>query len=198
MSGDPWLERWLPEIRKRSSQRSVLELGCGWCEDTVFLERQGLRVVAADVSAGNLANCARKTRRAALVCLDLRSRLPCCDGSFGVILASLCLHYFEWGVTLDMVQEIRRCMVHEGLLLCRLNSTKDVYFGAEGHPLVALPGEGAYYQVGHRRKRFFDEEAVRNLFADGWNFASLEEQTIGRYARPKTAWEAALRKAPRA
>ena len=57
-----------------------------------------------------------------------------------------------------------------------------------GHPQI----EPGYFMVGGEPKRFFDRAAVARLFADGWRTIGLEEHTIDRYERPKTAWEAVL------
>ena len=194
MSAESWLERWLSDIITLSARQPLLELGCGTCEDTAYLERHGLRVVAGDLDAERLAVCARQRTQASLLCLDLRSPLPFMERPFTVVLASLCLHYFTWSNTVHAVREIHRCLVDGGLLLCRVNSIKDVKFGAVGHPAIDAEREGAYYQVGDRSKRFFDEFTVRSLFAHGWAFESLDEQTILRYERSKVIWEAALRK----
>lgn len=194
MPADDWLAPWLPEIASLSAQRPVLDLGCGACEDAAFLERRGYGVIAADVGAHQLARCAQNAKNASLLCLDLTDPLPFPGDSFCVILASLCLHYFPWPDTLRIVGDIRRCLTDDGLLLCRLNSTRDIHFGALGSPAVDPAEEKDYYRVGNRRKRFFDEQAVTRLFTDGWAFVSLEEKTIARYRRPKVVWEAALRK----
>ena len=73
-----------------------------------------------------------------------------------------------------------------GLLLCRLNSTADHHFGANGHQRL---DDGHYYLVDGQPKRFFDRAAVERLF-DGrrWQRLALEEQVIDRYRQPKVAW----------
>lgn len=194
MHDGTWLERWMPDIAARAARRPLLELGCGVCTDSVYLESQGLRVIAADLDPRRLSICTHALRQPSLLCLDLRSPLPFAGNSFPVVLASLCLHYFTWDDTQRAVQEVRRCLVDDGMLVCRVNSTNDVHFGASGYPAVDAVREGAYYQIGEGRKRFFDETSVRALFAGGWTFDSLEEQRIRRYRRPKTIWEAVLRK----
>lgn len=58
-------------------------------------------------------------------------------------------------------------------------------FAAVGFPEIAP----SFYQVGDRTKRFFDEAAVRTLFADGWRLLSLEERDTSRFEKPKVVWE---------
>ena len=196
MYADSWLERWLPNVDAHSACRPILELGCGTCDDTGTLEHRGFRVIAADLDAQRLAICARELEQAFLLRLDLRAPLPFADSSFPVVVASLCLHYFAWSDTIQVIQEIRRCQVDGGLLLCRVNSTIDINFGAVGYPTIDSRREGTFYQVNSQTKRFFDEHSVRTLFAHCWAFESLQEQTITRSGRLKAIWEAALRKIP--
>ena len=189
---DPWLDRWLPLLRHATVASPVLELGCDTGIDTAWLLRQGFAVTATDISADALAQCARSAPGALRIRHDLQQPMPFADVTFGAVLASLCLHYFPWQVTLDVVAEVRRCIAPGGVLLCRLNSTADVHHGATGFEEI----EPRYYRVNGRygeNKRFFDHTAVETLFAQGWEFIHLEELTNHRYAQPKVAWEAVLR-----
>ena len=100
------------------------------------------------------------------------------------------MHYFEWERTLKTVREIRRCLNDGGLLLNRLNSTKDVNFGAVGHEEI----EPDLYRVNGREKRFFDSESIHQLFESGWELKSVEEMGIRRYEKLKIVWEIVLKK----
>jgi SAM-dependent methyltransferase len=190
---DPWLERWLPAMRAAARDARVLELGCDAGRDTAYLVRNGFKVVATDLSEEALQSCARAVPEARFVLHDLRAPLPFADGELGVIIASLCLHYFGWAQTVDMVNGIARCLAPGGLLLCRLNSTRDVNFGAQGHEMI----EPDFYAVEQRfgnSKRFFDARSVAALFSSGWQVVANQEMTVERYELPKIAWETVLRK----
>jgi SAM-dependent methyltransferase len=195
METDVWLERWLPSIGSASLDKTVLELGCDTGRDTAYLAGKGFAVVATDISAEALQTCASAVPSARVMHHDLREPLPFRDRHFGVVVASLCLHYFEWQKTQDIVREIGRCLTPGGLLLCRVNSAKDIHHGAVGYTAVQ-PG---YYLVNDTYsslKRFFDREAIESLFGPMWNRVALEELTIDRYEKPKVVWEVVLRKAP--
>ena len=177
-------------MTSRSPDPAILELGCSSGRDTSVLVRHGFRrITATDLSRDALAACARAVPEATLVCHDLREPLPFADACFDVVVASLCLHYFAWDKTQEIVHEIRRCLVPGGLLLCRLNSTKDVNYGAAGHREIAHH----YYDVDGRPKRFFDVQEVEALFGENWERISVEEMTIDRYDMPKTVWEVIAR-----
>lgn len=186
-----WLDNWKGLIAQLAEQPAILELGCGEGRDTRWLLQQGFTdVTATELSRAAIAQCAHSAPAARLICHDLRAPLPFSDTRFDAVIASLCLHYFAWDKTLEIVSEIRRCLRPGGLLLCRLNSTRDVHHGATGHPKIAHH----YYEVEGNPKRFFDQTEVEALFAEGWVRLSSREMCIDRYEMPKVAWEAILRK----
>ncbi|WP_232538502.1 class I SAM-dependent methyltransferase [Chromobacterium phragmitis] len=185
---DPWLERWLPLLREAGRAGPVLEIGCGGGEDTERLAAAGLELVAFDVSAAAAAIAASRAPAARVLCRDARQPFPLDGRQAGAVVASLSLHYFPWDETLDIVSRIRQCLAPGGKLLCRLNATDDHHYGASGHPEIGPD----YYLVDGAPKRFFNERAVRGLFADGWRMLSLEHHVTGKYGLPKALWEAAL------
>jgi SAM-dependent methyltransferase len=103
------------------------------------------------------------------------------------VVASLCLHYFPWSTTQQSVRELRRILTPGGLLIVRVNSTKDTNYGAEGHPSIG-PN---FYRVQGRTKRFFDKPSLEALFAD-WRIDAITERPIMRYEKPKWIWELCL------
>jgi SAM-dependent methyltransferase len=186
--GDPWLDRWLPLIRERSAGHPLLELGCGTGRDTATLVRAGHRVVALDLSLASIALAKLRAPKAKFHRQDLRRPFPVGPAGAAVVIASLSLHYFPWPETVELVERIRRSLRPNGLLLCRLNSTKDRHFGAIGHESIAEN----FYLVRGAPKRFFDLKSIHDLFAAGWNVLSVQESVIDRYLQPKTVWEIVL------
>jgi SAM-dependent methyltransferase len=191
---DRWMQRWLPLLREAAGARAVLELGCDTGGDTAWLLQQGLQVVAGDIALPALRQCALAAPRAQLLQLDLRQPLPFAGAAFGAVVASLCLHYFDWATTERAVAEIRRCLAPGGLLLCRLNSINDTLHGA-GQGEEIEPHFWRVHGTYSECKRFFDRADVDRLFAAGWRVLNLEELANRRYAQPKVAWELVLRAA---
>lgn len=185
---DAWLERWLPLIAERAGKLPILELGCGSGQDTEVLAAAGHRVVGLDLSEKRIAGARKRVPEAEFHCQDLLAPFPV--ASANVVLASLSLHYFPWGVTLDLAHRIREVLGAHGILLCRLNSANDHNHGASGHPAI----EPNYFSVEGEAKRFFDKHAVQTLFAGRWSTLYLEEKEVHRYAQPKWLWEAVLEK----
>jgi SAM-dependent methyltransferase len=189
---DQWLDHWLADLRSAAAGSRVLELGCDTGHDTVWLVEHGFSVVATDLSLDALATAAAQAPGAACMHHDLREAMPFASGSFGAVIASLCLHYFDWATTAGAVSEIRRCLSPSGLFLCRLNSVRDELHGAgQGEEI-----EPRFYRQDARyaaSKRFFAGEDLDRLFpGTEWRELNRREVTIHRYAKPKVAWELAL------
>ena len=192
-SSDLWMERWIKLLRAGAGSGSVLELGCDNGRDTAWLVQQGMQVVCTDISADALRVCKRAVLESLIVQHDIRKPMPFADATFGAVICSLSLHYFPWNETQSAVNEIRRVLKPPfGILLCRLNSTRDVYHGArDGGREI----ERHYYEskgVYAERKRFFDKGEVIDLFK-GWKVLSCVERTIDRYEKPKVVWEVVAR-----
>ncbi|MFD0707428.1 class I SAM-dependent methyltransferase [Photorhabdus akhurstii] len=182
---DRWLERWLPLIQDRVMGLAVLELGCGNGRDTAIIHRAGLKVKAIDISSAMIKRARVRTPSAVFFVQDLRDPFPI-DRS-GVVISSLSLHYFSWDETLDIIRRIRAVLRPGGVLLCRLNSTKDVNFGAKGHAKI----DNNFYLVHGTPKRFFDRPSILKAFS-GWKVLHIEEKETYRFVLPKTIWEVIL------
>ncbi len=192
---DRWMDRWLPQLRGAAGGAPLLELGCDTGGDTAWLLAQGFDVVATDIAFDPLRQCAVNAPAARLVRHDLAQSLPFADAVFGAVVASLCLHYFDWATTVRAVAEIRRVLRPGGLLLCRVNSTNDVHHGAmQGEEL-----EPHYFRQDAQYaacKRFFDAADLDRLFTRAdWTELSRAELPVRRYDKPKVAWELVLRRA---
>lgn len=184
LDADPWLERHRDALAARAG-RTVLELGCGAGRDTGTLVAAGFRVVALDRADAAIARARAAVPSAEFHCQDMRDPWPASAHGVAIVVASLSLHYFAWDETCALVERIASALAPRGLLLCRLNSTNDVNYGAHGHPRIAEN----FYLVDDRPKRFFDRPTIDALFARGWNLCSVEERVVHRYAHPKVLWD---------
>jgi SAM-dependent methyltransferase len=188
MPHDDWLDPWLPELTARAAGGPVLEIGCGSGDDTATLAAAGLTVVAFDLSPEAVAAARARVPQARIGCQDVRDPFPLAPGSAGAVVASLSLHYFPWDETVALARRVHAVLRPGGLLLCRLNSTEDTHFGAQGHPRI----DDNFYLVNGEPKRFFDAAAIDRLFADGWQRLSTRHAVTGKYGLPKSLWEVAL------
>jgi ubiquinone/menaquinone biosynthesis C-methylase UbiE len=179
-----WLERWKNELMIHASSKPFLELGCGRGVDSQALTSYGFEVVSVDLRLDALGHC-RSIEGCFSVNADISSKLPFRDNSFGLVLASLSLHYFSWSETKSIVEEIRRVLMKGGMLLVRVNSTEDLNFGAgTGEEL-----EKNYRLVKGQKKRFFEKSDVE-LMLRGMKVTELHHETIDRYGKEKKVWVA--------
>ncbi|HET7270707.1 MAG TPA: class I SAM-dependent methyltransferase [Rubrobacter sp.] len=187
---DHWLERW-QTVLETSRDDPILELGCGSGQDARFLTGLGFAVIATDLSEEALELTRRRAPDARVQNVDLTRRLPFPDAAFRVIVASLSLHYFLWRQTLEILDDVRRCLRPHGHLLARLNSTRDPHYSAAEKQEI----EANFYLVGGMPKRLFDGTSVDDLFENGWEIVEANERMTRRYGEEKLVWEVAARKA---
>ncbi|HEX6710242.1 MAG TPA: class I SAM-dependent methyltransferase [Rubrobacter sp.] len=187
---DNWLKRW-QTVLESSRDAPILELGCGSGQDARYLAELGFAVIATDFSEEALELTRRCAPDARLENVDLTCGLPYSDASFRVIVASLSLHYFPWLKTLEILDEVRRCLEPHGHLLARFNSTRDPHYSTAEKQQI----EDNFYLVGGMPKRLFDRTSLDALFENGWEMAEADERVTRRYGGEKLVWEVAARKA---
>lgn len=185
---DGWLERRL-DLLDSHRGAPVLDLGCGAGEDARFLSRRGFRVAAADFSQKALEITRRRAPETETKQVNLARGLPFPDAHFGAVLASLSLHYFPWPKTVEVLDDVRRCLVPNGHLLARLNSTNDPHYAAARKEEIGPH----FYLVDGSPKRLFDRDDIVRLFSD-WKIEEAEERTTSRYGYGKVLWEIVARK----
>lgn len=181
-----WLERHAAHL---PAAGLALDLGCGPGLESSWLLARGLTVVALDRSVPALVAARRTAQGAMFVRADLAEQLPFRPNSFGLVVASLSLHYLPWNETLAAFAEVRRVLGPGAPFVFRVNATDDYHHGAG----KGIEEEPNFYQAsvpGHAtHKRFFDEAAVRAALDIRFRLESLEHRTIHRYENPKRIWE---------
>ncbi|MFW6248004.1 MAG: GNAT family N-acetyltransferase [bacterium] len=183
---DDWAERI---ILQTPDVRSVLELGCGTGRTSAALHRAGLAVVATDVAPSALERAREQAPGMDVRHVDLTEPLPFADGSFSVVVADLCLHYFDSATTHRVLAEIERVLAPDGLLLARVNSYADSEHGA-GRGRELEPG---FFEHDGHCKRFFTEPMIRG-FLTRWRELAVRRREIHRYRAPKDVYEIVARR----
>jgi trans-aconitate methyltransferase len=158
---------------KSKNNEPVLELGCGEGADSVTLLDSGVSLIAIDICAESIAQAKKLAPAAQFHQQDIRDPWPVEPSSTSVVIASLCLHYFSWPETVDIVRRIHDALHPGGLLLCRLNSTNDHNYGAIGYPEIAEN----YYSVNGEPKRFFDKSTIENCFKQNGLLLNLPKES---------------------
>ena len=184
-----WLEQY-NSIFSESTSKPILDIGCGTGSDSIHLLNKGYTVISCDFSKTVLEKLVNHDSRVNTKRFDIEKGLPFKDSDVHVILASLSLHYFSWESTRQILKEIERVLDINGYLICRLNSTNDVNYGAGSGKEI----EKNLYKISRNYyKRFFDEESIDKLFCN-WKIIIKKECFIGRFGNSKKAWEIVVRK----
>lgn len=184
---DDWLELFDREIQ--NCQTPIIDLGCGCGNDTLYLIERGKKVIPCDYSKNAIHNIEKNFPEVEKAYrFDMSRGLPFEDNLTDIIISDLSLHYFTKEKTSKILQEIKRVLKPNGLLIFRVNSVKDV-----NH----LTGQGTeiehhlYKTNDGRYKRFFDEEDINRFFSD-WKSLYIHEEIMGRYGMDKVLWRCAM------
>ncbi|WP_231571236.1 class I SAM-dependent methyltransferase [Gordoniibacillus kamchatkensis] len=116
--GKPVYDLWLDsygQLLAGTKDDAVIDLGCGYGCDTLYLAERGYRVIACDLSEEALRRIHEHIPEAATTQVDMTAGLPFADGSAGAVVADLSLHYFAWDTTVRIVREIARVLKPAGL-----------------------------------------------------------------------------------
>lgn len=191
MSNTPVYDLWLDKHRgilQASVHLPILDLGCGYGNDSLYLTERGYQVLSCDKSDAAVSAVQKCVPAAQCMVIDMQEGLPFEPDSFQVVIADLCLHYFRWDDTVRIVRDLRRILKTGGVLLCRVNSINDANYGAGQGERI----EENYYTVCGKTKRFFDLPQLDALFAD-WEKLHVRECHLDRFGLPKMLWEIAVR-----
>ena len=175
---DDWLQLFDRAII--NCKTPVIDLGCGSGNETF---------IPCDYSKNAIENIKKNFPEVEQVkCFDMSKGLPFEDNLTDIIIGDLSLHYFTEQQTFQILDEIKRVLKPNGLLLFRVNSVKDVNYGAgEGKEL-----EPHLYETDDGRyKRFFDSEDIEKFFSN-WEKLYMREETLGRYGSEKILWRVAM------
>lgn len=185
---DDWLDDFYEYIK--DCETPIIDLGCGSGNDTKWLIENGKEVIPCDYSIKAIEkikiNFPELDR---IECFDMKKGLPFEDDFTDIVIADLSLHYFEAEDTKNILNEIKRVLRKDGILMFRVNSTKDVNHGAgEGEEI-----ERHFYKMQDGMyKRFFDKEDIEYFFTD-WKCLCIKEEQMTRYEKVKELWKCAYR-----
>lgn len=184
---DDWLDK-LQHILRLSDQVPIIDLGCGFGNDTLYLIKKGFKVISCDYSREALKRLSYFIPYPDTRLFNMLDGLPFPDASAKVIIADLSLHYFSSVDTERIIKDISRVLVDGGYLICRLNSINDVEFGAG----QGVEIEENYYDIVGKYKRFFDENHIQRFFS-GWDIEYMKECIMDRYPKLKRVWEITMK-----
>jgi ubiquinone/menaquinone biosynthesis C-methylase UbiE len=148
------------EINDQMSVNStVLELGCGEGNDSIYFAEQGHIVSATDFSDIAIGQNKKRWMHSNLTfkVQDIRQPFQFDDASFDIVYARLSLHYFTDETTKNIFREIARVLRPGGILCFMCKSTDDHIYG-QGEKIE----NDMYERDGHVR-HFFSKKYVLEL-----------------------------------
>lgn len=120
---DNWLTDYETEIEKCTTP--IIDLGCGLGNNTLYLLEKGKEVVACDYAEVAIKTIEKEMPKAQTKLFDMTEKFPFQDNYTDIVIADLCIHYFTEEVTKNIIEEIRRILKLNGILIFRVNSTQD-------------------------------------------------------------------------
>ena len=162
----------------------VIELGCGYANDSAGFARLGFNVLATDFSEAAITNASEHFQGLPHInfeVLDISKLMPYKDARFDVVYARLSLHYFTDEVTKKVFKEIKRVLRPNGLLAFVCKTTDDPLYG-QGELL-----EKDMFNLNGHIRHFFSEEYVRECLKGDY---TIELMTSGkeRFGKEESAF----------
>ena len=120
---DQWLNEYMHLFNKDGK---IIELGCGRAYTSLYLLENGFSdVTACDFSKEVINIINNEESGLNTMIFDMTLGLPFEDGKMDVIIAGLCLHYFNNEKTKYIFSEIYRVLKTGGYLIGRVNSANE-------------------------------------------------------------------------
>lgn len=189
---DNWLDDY-NDILTENKDTEILDLGCGIGADTLYLIERGYNVLSCDFSNEALKSIRENIPNSKTKNLDMLEEFPFADESYSLIIADLSLHYFNNNTTIHIMNEIKRVLKDNGVLLARVASVNDFNFGAG----IGKQLEKNFYFEGDYTKRFFDQKDVNKYFGIIGEAESFETSMIRNeeeYSKPKMLYQVRVKK----
>ena len=183
---DNWLNKYLNLFNKKSI---IIELGCGraYCSK-YLLDNNYKNIIACDFSHEVIKIVNDSIPELKTMIFDMGKVFPFNDNSINVIIADLCLHYFDLNTTKIIFNKMYRSLKKDGLLIARVNSDDDNCIPKNSEEI-----EKSFYYDGKICKRFFSKEDIE-LLADKFKILNLIQTNMDRYEKEKKVWEFCLKK----
>ena len=184
---DGWLNKYINLINKNDV---IIELGCGraYCSNYLF-KNKFKDITACDFSNKALEIVNKENPNLKTMMFDMSLGLPFKDSSINVVIADLCLHYFNNTTTNYIIDEIYRVLKPNGYLIARVNSANDKLH----IPIDAKELEKNLFYDGQIYKKFFNQTDLNTLFKK-FKICYMQEKNMSRYEKPKILWEFCLKK----
>ena len=185
---DKWLELFDNELIECNTP--IIDLGCGSGNNVLYLIEKGKEIIPCDYSENAIESIKVNFPEIKKIkCFDMIDGLPFVDNYTDIIISDLSLHYFSKATTMYIIDEIKRVLKPNGILLIRVNHINDFNNGTKKIKEI----EKHYYETEDGRfKRFFDRNDIVDFFKN-WDIQYINEEIMKRYGNDKIVWECKIK-----
>lgn len=120
----------------------------------------------------------------------MTKKFPIQDDYTEIVIADLSIHYFSEDTTKQIIEEIKRILKPNGVLLFRVNAVDDCNFIANHEK---LDDHFIWQSKWKKSKRLFDRTSIQYFFWD-WKIEKLQKEKMMRYELEKIVYNCAVRK----
>jgi len=107
------------DLKKRKINK-ILDLGCGYCRNALYLAKEGFEVYGIDFSRKGLKLCKQEAKKMNLnihlKCQDIYQKLPYKNNFFDAIISIDTIHHNTKGKIIHLINEITRVLKDKGLV----------------------------------------------------------------------------------
>lgn len=115
-------------LLKLFNGKNILDLGCAYGANALYLASKGFNVIAVDYDEKALSFLQNKAINAnvSIKVKNVRiEKYKFSDKNFSLILALNVLHFFEFKIILDLINKIEKSLAKNGILYARVFSLND-------------------------------------------------------------------------
>lgn len=160
------------EILEKHKYEEILDLGCWIGADTQYLIERWYKVLSCDFANEALKSIEKHIPNSKTQYINMMEEFPINDETYSLIIADLSLHYFDNNTTIKIMNEIKRILKPNWILLARIATINDTNFWAGKWEKL----ENNYYFVEWYKKRFFDKDDVNKYFWIIWDVKAKEKE----------------------
>src|SRR3989344_5770011 len=114
------------EFLLKNNLKTLLDLGCGQGQDSIYFAQQGLAVTSLDFSKQALSSF--NHQNISKMHGDMRN-LPFKENSFDCIYASFSMHFFKDEERKKIIKDVHRILKPDGFFFFIAKNLKDKYYG---------------------------------------------------------------------
>ena len=167
------------KLLRQKKAKMVLDLACGTGRHSIYLAKQGFKVIAVDSSSETLKILKRKIKEQAIKNIDVKkgslSQIPLKKSSVDAIICIKALSHGRLSDIKKYIAEMHRVCKTKGLILTDLLSIHDPDFGKfkeiEPKTFLGLPQEE---ETPHY---FAEKKDIKELFP-GFKIISIKERKV--------------------